>query len=149
MLAKLGYVPEKSNEVHLIPVVSPGKNTPVVATFLNNESKRNNFPMKEILETTLNLEKTMTEKVQNLNENYFYHVRTIAWFSNTFTQGQVMRYTSMEKEFLALLLAVLHFREYLESFPLTYVLSNSQSLLWVLNSQGENIKINTSHYKIV
>ena len=97
--------------------------------------------MKEILETTLDPEKTMTEKVQFLNEKYICHVRPTAWFSKTFTQGQVMRYTSMEKEFSALLLAVLHFREYLERVPLTHVLSDSQSVLWALNSQGENLKL--------
>ena len=54
----------------------------------------------------------------------------------------------MEKEFLALLLAVLHFREYLESVPLCYVLSDSQSVLWALNSQNETLKLSRHLIKL-
>jgi hypothetical protein len=52
----------------------------------------------------------------------------------------------MEKEFLGILMATLNFREYLESSPLTYILSDSQSVLWALCHQGDSLKnIKTSY----
>ena len=47
----------------------------------------------------------------------------------------------MEKEFLALLLTVMNFRDYIESVPVTYVLSDSQPVLWALKHSGESIKL--------
>ena len=81
-------------DVHLIPGVSPGKNTPIVKTFLNNKETAS-FSMQAILNTTLNPEKTMTEKM-NFLKNYVVHVRPIAWYGKTFSQSQVLRYQSME-----------------------------------------------------
>jgi hypothetical protein len=40
MLNDLGYIPENKMEVHLIPGVSPGRNTPVVRSFLNKNDEK-------------------------------------------------------------------------------------------------------------
>ena len=77
----------------------------------------------------LNTDKTMTEKIAML-KNKVVHIRPISYYSKTFTQGQVINYVAMEKEFLAPLLTVMNFRDYIESVPVTYVLSDSQPVLW-------------------
>ena len=82
----------------------------------------------------------MTEKIAIL-KNKVVHVRPISWNSKTFTQGQVINYVAMEKEFLALLLTVMNFCDYIESVPVTYVLSNSQPVLWALKHSGESLKL--------
>ena len=46
----------------------------------------------------------------------------------------------MEKEFLALL-TVMNFRDYIESVPVRYVLSDSQPVLWALKHSGECLKL--------
>ena len=132
----LGYVPEKGMADFLLPGVSPGRNTPQVTDFLQNKNTANEFDTCH----TLNTDKTMTEKIEML-QNKVIHVRPIAWYSKTFTQGQVVNYVAMEKEFLALILTLMNFRDYIESVPITYVLSDSQPVLWALKHSGESLKL--------
>ena len=127
MFDDLGYVPEKNMADFLLPGVSPGRNTPQVTDFLQNKEIANEYDACK----TLNTDKTMTEKIAML-KNKVVHLRPISWYSKTFTQGQVINYVAMEKEFLALLLTVMNFRDYIESVPVTYVLSDSQPVLWAL-----------------
>ena len=109
-----------------------------IKKFLIQETMTYNIDHK--LPLYLNTDKTMTEKIAML-KNKVVHVRPISWYSKTFTQGQVINYVAMEKEFLALLLTVMNFRDYIESVPVTYVLSDSQPVLWVLKHSGESLKL--------
>jgi hypothetical protein len=147
MMSDFGFLPEKNLEHFMLPGVSPGRNTPVVKAFLKNEESLNIGNNSEILKETLNPEKTMTEKIKFLEDKVII-VKPISWFSKTFTQSQVERYQAMEKEFLGILMATLNFREYLESSPLTYILSDSQSVLWALCHQGDSLKISRHLMKL-
>ena len=136
MFDDLGYVPEKNMADFLLPGVSPGRNTPQVTDFLQNKEIANEYNVCK----TLNTDKNMTEKIAML-KNKVVHVRPISWYSKTFTQGQVINYIAMEKEFLALLQTVMNFCDYIESVPVTYVLSDSQPVLWALKHSGESLKL--------
>jgi hypothetical protein len=74
---------------------------------------------------TLDPTKTMTQKIQEL-ENYIFHVRPIQFYSKLFTQSKILRYHSMEKEFVGLVHTVIHFRDLIMSCPVAFVLSDSQ-----------------------
>ena len=136
MFDDLGYVPEKNMADFLLPGVSPGCNTPQVTDFLQDKEIANEYDVCK----TLNTDKTMTEKIP-MQKNKVVHVRPISWYSKTFTQGQVINYIAMEKEFLALLQTVMNFCDYIESVPVTYVLSDSQPVLWALKHSGESLKL--------
>ena len=65
----------------------------------------------------------MTEKVEFVNSNFILHVRPVSFFSKCFSQSQIQGYSTMEKEFLGLMLAVNNFRDYIMAAPITFVLS--------------------------
>ena len=89
-------------ESHMLPGVSPGKNTPIVTEFAGDAEKIKKYDTFDTLRNDL----SMTEKVKKLNEKYVLHVRPISFFSKSFTESQVAGYATMEKEFYALILAV-------------------------------------------
>lgn len=134
-LKNLGFIPEEGNSKYLLPGVSPGRQTPIVLDFLKDENFMKHDPFN-----TLNKTKTMSEKLESLKDQVV-HVKPIAFHSKLFTEGQILRYTSMEKEFLAFVLSILHFREYLEAAPITFVLSDSQPVLWALKHKTESVKL--------
>ncbi len=68
------------------------------------------------------------ERIEEL-ENKIFHVRPVSWFSRCFTSGQVLRYSTMEKEFISLTMAILNFADYIEAAPMTFVLTDSQPVL--------------------
>ena len=63
MLKKFGFLPEKNNEDHMLPGVSPGKNTTQVTAFLKDEKIITKCKHSNILNNTLSMDKTMTEKL--------------------------------------------------------------------------------------
>ncbi len=81
MMEDLGFkIDEKAGQgitAHMLPGVSPGKNTPLVTDFVDDISKVNKFDRLN----TLNSELTMTEKVRYIEENYILHVRPISFCS--------------------------------------------------------------------
>jgi hypothetical protein len=124
--------------------VSPGKNTPIVTTFLDDPEKLTQYDEFN----TLGAEATMTEKIKNINEKYVLHVRPIAFFSKTFSDSQVKNYVAMEKEFLALMLSIQNFRDYISVVPITFVLTDSQPVCWLLRHKDDNIKLSRWLLKI-
>ena len=136
MLKKLGFEPEQKNTPYVLPGISPGKNTPVVTDFLRDPEDHKKWDKHNTLEQ----EVTMTEKLKKIQDTVF-HVRPICWFSRCFTQGQILRFSTMEKEFLALMIALLNFRDYIEAAPITYVLSDSQPVLWAMKHKETNVKL--------
>jgi hypothetical protein len=68
-------------------------------------------------------------------------VRPLSFYSKSFSIAQVTKYSAMEKEFMALMLSVLNFRDYLAAVPITYVLSDSQPILWALKHKDTNVKL--------
>ncbi len=135
MLSKLGFVPEQMNTKYLIPGISPGKNTPLV-DFLQDDKNIKDFDRFN----TLDNNKTMTEKISSLNDKVF-HLRPVSWFSRCYTTPQVLRYSIMEKEFLALLLSVLNFKDYIEASKISFILTDSQPILWALRHKESNLKL--------
>jgi hypothetical protein len=135
MLEELGFIPEQHNTKFLIPGITPGKNTPIVDFLQQNKSVGdfNKFG-------TLDGSKTMTEKAESLN-NKVFHLRPVSWFSRCYTSPQVLRYSVMEKEFLALLLSVLNYKDFIEAAPVTFILTDSQPILWALRHKESNLKI--------
>ena len=85
-------------ESHMLPGVSPGKNTPIVTEFAGDVEKIKKYDTFDTLRNDL----SMTEKVKNLNEKYILHVRPISFFSKSFTESQVAGYATMEKNFMRL-----------------------------------------------
>ena len=73
----------------------------------------------------------MTEKLKRLNDKIVV-VRPISWYSKLFSQNQTLKYCAMEKEFLGIMLSVLNFRDYLEAAPITFILTDAQSVLWAM-----------------
>ena len=124
-------------ESHMLPGVSPGKNTPIVTEFAGDVEKIKKHDTFDTLRNDL----SMTEKVKNLNEKYILHVRPISFFSKSFTESQVAGYATMEKEFYALILAVNNFRDYLEAAPLTFVLTDSQPVCWARRHREDHLKL--------
>jgi len=118
----------------MLPGVSVGANTPVVTDFCMND--------KEIYDIhgTLHSTETYTAKKKRLSEKYVFLVKACCWYSKTFTLSQIRSFSSMEKEFFGILLALQNFREYIESAVLTYLLSDSQSILWALKHRESNLK---------
>ncbi len=137
MLEDLGFEPEQNNTVHLLPGVSPGKNTPLVTTFADNENAHIEHDAVGSLEKDL----TMTEKIEKLEEKYVFHVRPISFYSKCFTDAQVKSYSTMEKEFLAMMLSIINYRDYLEAAPITFLLSDNQPILWALRHQNDCVKL--------
>jgi hypothetical protein len=139
-LEKYGYVPETNSSVHLMPGVSPGKNVPIVLDFVKD---RTQIEMPETLDPTL----TMSQKIKNL-ENSIVHIKPIFWFSKLFTEGQRIRYTALEKEFWALISSVIYFRDYLEAARISYVLTDSQALLWAIAHKSDQLKLSRHLIKL-
>jgi hypothetical protein len=135
MLENLGFIPEQQNTKFLIPGISPGKNTPIV-DFLQENKSVNDFDKFG----TLDASKTMTEKANSLKDKVF-HLRPVSWFSRCYTSPQILRYSVMEKEFLALLLSVLNYKDFIEASPVTFILTDSQPILWALRHKESNLKI--------
>jgi hypothetical protein len=145
MLQDLGFEIESTGmEPYMLPGVCPGKNTPVVTDFLDDTDKLKKFDLLD----TLNTEKTMTEKVKEINEKYVLHVRPIAFFSKTFSSSQVQSYCTMEKEFMSMVLAIQNFRDYLSAVPVTYVLTDSQPVCWALRHKDQQLKLSRWLLKI-
>ena len=109
MLNDLGYrIDERAGlntTAHMLPGVSPGKNTPIVTDFIKDENALKTYDKLGTLNQSLN----MTEKVKYIDENYVLHVRPISFFSKSFSQSQVTGYATMEQEFLSLMFAVSNF----------------------------------------
>jgi RNase H-like domain found in reverse transcriptase len=80
----------------------------------------------------------MTEKIQSLKDKII-HVRPVAFYSKLFTQSQISRYHSMEKEFLALVHCATHFRDLIMSCPIAFILSDSQPVLWAFYAIKMNL----------
>ena len=134
----LGFEPDLSkNEcvIDMIPGVSVGANTPVVTDFCTSTEEEYD-KLK-----TLHSSETYTAKKKRLSEKYVFIVKPCSWYSKTFSLSQIRSFSSMEKEFFGILLACLNFREYIESAVLTYLLSDSQSILWALKHRESNLKI--------
>ncbi len=70
-------------ESHMLPGVSPGKNTPIVTEFAGDADKIKKYDTFDTLRNDL----SMTEKVKKLNEKYVLHVRPISFFSKSFTES--------------------------------------------------------------
>jgi len=94
---------------------------------------------------TLEQEVTMTEKLKKIQNTVFY-VRPICWFSRCFTQGQILRFSTMEKEFLALMIALLNFRDYIEAAAaMKHKETNVKLSRWLLKLFELNINIVLTH----
>ena len=135
-LDKFGFLPENTLAHNMIPGVSPGKQTPIVTEFLKNEADLKCFD----IENCLNISETMTEKLKRLNDKIVV-VRPISWYSKLFSQNQTLKYCAMEKEFLGIMLSVLNFRDYLEASPITFILTDAQSVLWAMRHRTECVKL--------
>jgi RNase H-like domain found in reverse transcriptase len=127
-LSDQGYLPEVGDEVYLIPGVSPGRNTPVITEFLKNEKTHKDSDVQEYIQS----EMTMTEKIDKIKREKIVLIKPVAFYSCLFNENQVRMYSSLKKEFLALVLSVQNFRDYVESWPIAYVMSDSQPILWAL-----------------
>jgi len=76
MLRDLGFEIEGGGmESHMLPGVSPGKNTPIVTEFAGDAEKIKKYDTFDTLRNDL----SMTEKVKKLNEKYVLHVRPISF----------------------------------------------------------------------
>jgi RNase H-like domain found in reverse transcriptase len=111
----------------------PGKNTPIITEFAKDKE---NLILPETLDPTY----TQTEKLKML-ENKIVRIRPIFWFSKLFSEAQRERFTALEKEFLSLVNSVMYFRDYIEAVSTTYVLTDSQSLLWALAHKSDSLKL--------
>ncbi|MBM3937405.1 MAG: DDE-type integrase/transposase/recombinase [Sphingomonadales bacterium] len=136
MLSKFGFLPETNAEINLLPGISPGRNTPVVKNFVRDPKDISKHDITGSLETPL----SMTEKIDKLKDKVFL-VKPISFYSKTFTQSQTLKYSAMEKEFLALVTIIMNFRDYVEAAPLTYVLTDSQPVLWALKHKDSCVKL--------
>ena len=143
LMQKYGFIPEGKESHHLLPGVTPGKQTPVVTDFVKNPEDIAKFDPYGLLDTT----KTMTDKIKTL-ENTVIICKPIAFFSKTFTDGQIRKYMSMEKEFLALMLSIQNFRGELEAAPMTFILSDNQAVCWALRHKNESSKLSRHLIKL-
>jgi hypothetical protein len=137
MMKDLGFKIEKGAPAHLLPGVSPGKNTPVVTEFLNDKSLLKKFDQLNTLDPNL----TMTEKIKHIDENYVLNVNPVGFYSKSFTEQQVLRYATMEKEFLGMMYCVLNYKDYLQAAPVTYILTDSQPVCWALKHKDDHVKL--------
>jgi Reverse transcriptase (RNA-dependent DNA polymerase)/RNase H-like domain found in reverse transcriptase/Integrase zinc binding domain/Integrase core domain len=142
-LRNYGFIPEDGAERYLVPGVSPGKNCPLVTDFMRDPENLEKYDNLN----TLNNKFTMTEKIKNLKDKIII-VKPISFYSRLFTESQIRRYASMEKEFLALFLSIINFRDYLEACPVTFVLSDSQPILWALKHQNSCVKLSRHLLKL-
>ena len=117
-----GYIPPESDVLHLLPGVSPGRQTPCVDEFLKDKKSVSKF----LIGDTLSNDRTMTEKITELKKDHIVIVKVVSFYSKLFTESQIRKYSSMEKEFLSLMLCLLNFREYFENCPVGYLLTDSQ-----------------------
>jgi len=136
MLQKFGFLPEKGQEVNMLPGISPGRNTPIASNFTRDPGDVTKYDVTGTLTSSL----SMTEKIEKL-ENKVILVKPISWYSKTFSMAQVKKYASMEKEFLGLVLSVNNYKDYIESCPMTYVLTDSQPVLWAIKHKDSCIKL--------
>ena len=136
MLKDLGYLPSQNKEDYMILGISPGRNTPIITAFLQDKSQLSKYDSENLLSPNA----TMTEKLEKF-QDFVFHVKPISWYSKTFTAGQVLKYNASEKEFLGVLMSIMNFRDYIETVPLTYILSDSQIILWALHHQSNSLKL--------
>ena len=137
VLADFGFIPDKdTSSRYLVPGVAPGKKPPLVTQFSRTEEEYKKYDKSNSLASDL----TMTQKLKNL-ENFIVIVRPVAFYSKLFTPSQIKSYQSMEKEFYALTLSLLHFRDLIESCPITYVLSDNIATLWALKNKDDSLML--------
>ncbi len=75
VLRDLGFEIEGGGmESHMLPGVSPGKNTPIVTEFAGDAEKIKKYDTFDTLRNDL----SMTEKVKKLNEKYVLHLAAIS-----------------------------------------------------------------------
>ncbi|RPH76356.1 MAG: hypothetical protein EHM77_09295, partial [Planctomycetaceae bacterium] len=137
MIKDLGFVTENSDSPFLVPGIGPGKKVPVVTTFLKDKNLVKKYDKLNLLESDL----TMVEKVKLIQEKYIIFVKPVSWYSKTFSINQILRYTSMEKEFLSLAFSLNHYKDMIASAPITFVITDSQCVLWALTARESNLKI--------
>jgi len=82
----------------------------------------------------------MKEKLK-IVKNYVYFVKPISWYSKSFTAQQILKYGTLEKETLALVTSIMNFRDMIEAAPITFIITDSQPLLWALKHRESNLKI--------
>ncbi len=80
-------------------------------------------------------EEDLTSLVQSTE---IQHVRAVGFHSGVF-QGPAEHYSSLEKETVGLILAIEHFAHYLVQAPVTYVVTDCQSLIWLLRLRNLGI----------
>ena len=136
LMKKYGFLPEGKDSHHLLPGVTPGKQTPIVTDFVKNPEDIQKFDPYGLLDS----DKTMTDKIKSLEDKIII-CKPISFFSKTFTDGQIRKYMSMEKEFLALMVAVQNFRGEMEAAPITFILSDNQAVCWALRHKNESSKL--------
>jgi RNase H-like domain found in reverse transcriptase len=90
----------------------------------------------------------MTKKLDML-DNKIVFVRPISFYSKLFSTAQVARYCAMEKEIMAFMFSLAHFRDIFESVPLVYILTDSQPLLWLLRHRDNSVKLMRYSKKIL
>ena len=137
MMADLGFEIEKGAPAYLLPGVSSGKNTPVVTEFVNDKSLIKKHDPLNTLDPTL----TTTEKVKLIEDNYVLNVNPVSFYSKSFSESQALKYSTMEKELISLMWCVLNFKDYLQSAPITYLLTDSQPVCWALRHKDDNVKL--------
>ena len=138
MMSELGFVIEGNGaSPHLLPGVSPGKNTTVVLDFCSDETLLKKHDKLD----TLNPSLTMTEKIEKIQNNYVIHVRPVSFYSKSFSSAQTLRYSTMEKEFLSLMVNVVNFRDYMSAAPVTFILTDNQPVVWALKHKDTHLKL--------
>ena len=56
-------------------------------------------------------------------------------------------YGTLEKETLALVTSIMNFRDMIEAAPITFIITDSQPLLWALKHRESNLKISRWVFK--
>ncbi len=119
--------PESSIETRHPVVPLPGKQVPVAQALQAEEGA---VGQKTHKLAALNKEgQTLTEIMGE--EGVVHQVRVLGLFSGMF-QGPAMRYCTLEKEALSLILAVEYFGDFLKMSRRNYLISDAQAILWIL-----------------
>ena len=144
VLMEYGFLPDSLTDSRfLIPGVSPGKNTPIVTTFANSAEEYKKYDISACLDRDV----TMTEKLKKL-ENFIVIVKPIAFYSKTFSESQQKGYSSLEKEFQSLMVSVQYFRDYIQSCPITYILTDSMPILWAMRHKDDSLQLTRALLKL-
>jgi len=127
LIQKFGYIPETSKEtLNLLPGMSPGRNVPVVKNFLSSQISDSKLDSYYLIFSN----NTRPEKMESMKDKIVL-VYPIEFYSKTFSASQIRSLSSMQKEFCAILLSILHFRPFFEATEFAYLLSDCQGILWV------------------